>query len=164
MARITLKGNPIHTSGNLPGVGSKAKDFKLIKQDLSEATLEAFAGKKKVLNVFASIDTSVCAKSVKQFFERAGTRKDVVVLNISADLPFATKRFCAVEGIENAVTLSTLRSTFPDDYGLRIVDGPLAGLCSRCVLVLDEGNKVIYTEQVPEIGQEPDYAKALGAL
>ena len=164
MARITLKGNPIQTSGNLPAVGSKAKDFKLTKQDLSDATLESFAGKKKILNIFPSIDTAVCAKSVKQFFERAGTRKDLVVLNISADLPFAAKRFCSVEGIENAVTLSTFRSSFPDDYGLRIVVVALTGLCSRCVIVLYESNKVLATEQVPEIGQEPDYAKALGAL
>ena len=164
MARITLKGNPIQTSGTLPSVGSKAKDFKLAKQDLSEATLESFAGKKKILNIFPSLDTAVCAKSVKQFYERAGTRKDLVVLNISADLPFAAKRFCSVEGIENVVTLSTLRSSFPDDYGLRIIDGPLAGLCSRCVIVLDENNKVLATEQVPEIAQEPDYGKALAAL
>ena len=164
MARITLKGNPIQTSGTLPSVGSKAKDFKLAKQDLSEATLESFAGKKKILNIFPSLDTAICAKSVKQFYERAGTRKDLVVLNISADLPFAAKRFCSVEGIENVVTLSTLRSSFPDDYGLRILDGPLAGLCSRCVIVLDENNKVLATEQVPEIAQEPDYAKALAAL
>ena len=164
MARITLKGNPIQTSGNLPAVGSKVKEFKLAKQDLSDASLESFAGKKKILNIFPSIDTAVCAKSVKQFFERAGTRKDLVVLNISADLPFAAKRFCSVEGIENTVTLSTFRSSFPDDYGLRILDGPLAGLCSRCVIVLDESNKVLATEQVPEIGQEPDYSKALEAL
>jgi len=164
MARITLKGNPINTSGNLPAVGSQAKDFNLVRQDLSTATLATFAGKKKILNVYPSIDTPVCAASVKKFHEQAAKMATLVVLNISADLPFAAKRFCGSEGIENATTLSTFRSSFAKDYGLDIVDGPLAGLCSRSVLVLDENNRVLYTEQVPEIAQEPDYAKALAKV
>ncbi len=164
MARITLKGNPINTSGNLPAVGSQAKNFSLVRQDLSTATLATFAGKKKLLNVYPSIDTPVCATSVKKFHEEAAKKANVVVLNISADLPFAAKRFCGIEGIENAATLSTFRSGFARDYGLDIVDGPLAGLCSRAVLVLDENNRVLYTEQVPEIAQEPDYDKALAKV
>ena len=164
MAQITLKGNPIRTVGNLPEKGSKAPDFTLTAQDLSDVTLASFAGKKKVLNIFPSIDTPVCAKSVKAFYEKVGAKKDAVVLNISADLPFAAKRFCGGEGIENAVTLSTFRSNFADTYGVKIVDGPLKGVCSRAVVVLDPNNKVLYTEQVPEIAQEPNYDKALAAL
>ncbi len=164
MARITLKGNPINTSGTLPAVGSQAKDFSLVKQDLSTATLASFAGKKKILNIYVSVDTGVCATSLKKFHERAAKKAGTVVLNISGDLPFAAKRFCGAEGIENAVTLSAFRSSFADDYGLRIVDGPLTGLCSRSVIVLDENNRVLHTEQVPEIGQEPDYDKALAKV
>ena len=164
MARITLKGNPINTSGNLPAVGSQAKDFSLVKQDLGTATLASFAGKKKILNVFVSLDTAVCATSIKKFHEQAAKKPGLVVLNISADLPFASKRFCGAEGVENAVTLSTFRSNFADEYGLKILDGPLAGLCSRSVIVLDEKNQVLHTEQVPEIGQEPDYQKALAKV
>ncbi len=164
MARITLKGNPIHTSGELPALGSQAKEFDLVKQDLSAATLASFSGKKKILNVFPSIDTSVCAASVKKFFERAKSKPNLVVLNISADLPFAAKRFCGSEGVETAITLSTFRSRFADDYGLKITDGPLTGLCSRAVIVLDENNRVLHTEQVPEIGQEPDYDRALAKV
>ncbi len=164
MARITLKGNPIHTSGELPALGSQAKEFDLVKQDLSAATLASFSGKKKILNVFPSIDTSVCAASVKKFFERAKSKPNLVVLNISADLPFAAKRFCGSEGVETAITLSTFRSHFADDYGLKITDGPLTGLCSRAVIVLDENNRVLHTEQVPEIGQEPDYDRALAKV
>jgi thiol peroxidase len=164
VARITLKGNPLNTSGELPAIGSTARDFSLVQPDLSEATLQSFAGKKKILNVYASIDTGVCATSLKTFLERTSSRSDVVVLNISEDLPFASKRFCAAEGAENAVTLSTFRSSFPDDYGLRIIDVPIAGLCSRCVIVLDENNKVVHTEQVPEHVQEPDYDAALAVL
>ncbi len=163
MATITLKGNPIHTSGNLPAVGSRAPDFTLVKTDLSEATLASYPGK-KVLNVFPSLDTSVCAMSVRTFNERAGERPGVRVLNVSADLPFAHKRFCTAEGIANVENLSAFRSSFADDYGLRITDGPLEGLCSRAVLVLDEQNRVLYAEQVPEIAQEPDYGAALAKL
>ncbi|MBU52813.1 MAG: lipid hydroperoxide peroxidase [Deltaproteobacteria bacterium] len=164
MAEITLKGNAIHTSGNLPEVGSASPAFTLVGTDLAEASLETYAGKKKVLNIFPSIDTGVCAQSVRTFNEKAAGLDGTVVLNISADLPFAQKRFCGAEGIENTLSLSTFRSGFAKDFGLEITDGPLAGLCSRAVIVLDADNKVVYTEQVPEIGQEPDYEKALAAL
>ena len=164
MASITLKGNAISTCGDLPAVGSAAPDFTLVKQDLSPATLGDFAGKKKVLNIFPSVDTPVCATSVRRFNEAAAKLENAVVLNISADLPFAQKRFCGAEGIEGAHTLSTFRSSFAKDYGLEIASGPLAGLCSRAIVVLDADGKVVYTEQVPEIAQEPDYDKALAAL
>jgi thiol peroxidase len=163
VANITLKGNPIHTSGNLPAVGAIAPDFSLVAGDLSEKKLSAFTGK-RVLNIFPSIDTGVCATSVRTFNKKATTLKGVTVLNISMDLPFAAKRFCGAEGIENAVTLSAFRSSFAEQYGLKIVDGPLTGLCSRSVIVVDEGGKVVYTEQVPEIGQEPNYDAALAKL
>lgn len=163
MAEITLKGNPIHTSGELPANGTTAPGFTLADAGLADKSLDDYSGK-KVLNVFPSIDTPVCAVSVRQFNQQAAGRDGVTVLNISADLPFAHGRFCAAEGIEGAVTLSTLRSSFARDYGLEIVDGPLKGLCSRAVLVLDEANNVIHSEQVPEIAQEPDYEAALAAL
>lgn len=163
MAEITLKGNPIHTSGELPATGTTAPGFTLADTSLADKSLDDFSGK-KVLNVFPSLDTPVCAVSVRQFNQQAAGRDGVTVLNISADLPFAHGRFCATEGIEDAVNLSTLRSSFARDYGLEIVDGPLNGLCSRAVLVLDEANNVIYSEQVPEIAQEPDYEAALAAL
>lgn len=164
MASITLKGNAINTCGQLPAVGSKASDFCLVRNDLSTANLASYAGKRKVLSIFPSVDTPVCATSVRTFNERAASLDNTVVLNISADLPFAQKRFCAAEGISNVETLSTLRSSFAKDFGLEIADGPLAGLCSRAIIVLDSENKVVYSEQVPEITQEPDYAKALAAL
>jgi thiol peroxidase len=164
MAKITLKGNPINTNGELPNVGDAAPDFKLVKNDLSEAALSAYAGKKKVLNIFPSLDTAVCALSVKRFNLEAAKLANTVILNISADLPFAQKRFCGAEGIANAETLSAFRSAFAKDYGLAIVDGPLAGLCARVVIVLDENNKVRYVQLVPEITEEPDYAKALAAI
>jgi thioredoxin-dependent peroxiredoxin len=164
MASITLKGNAIHTSGELPAEGSKAPDFELVKQDLSVATLASYAGKKKVLNIFPSIDTGICAASVRKFNEKAAGRAGVAVVNISADLPFAAKRFCGAEGLEGVETLSTFRSRFADDYGLRIADGPMAGLCARAVLVLDENDKVVHRQLVPEIVQEPDYDAALAAL
>jgi thiol peroxidase len=164
MSQITLKGNPIHTKGNLPAIGSKVSDFTLVKTDLSELKLSSIAGKRKVLNIFPSIDTPVCATSVRTFNKAATDLNNTMVLNISADLPFAQKRFCGAEGINNAETLSCFRSTFAKDYNLEITDSPLAGLCSRAIIVLDENNKVLYTEQVPEIAQEPDYSKALAAL
>jgi thiol peroxidase len=164
MAEITLGGNPIHTVGELPAVGSTAPGFTLVRADLTEATLESYAGKKKVLNIFPSLDTGVCAASVRTFNQKAGGREGAVVLNISADLPFAHKRFCVAEGLEGVETLSVFRSTFADDYGLEIADGKMAGLCSRSVIVLDENDVVVYTEQVPEIGQEPNYEAALAAL
>lgn len=164
MATITLKGNPIHTCGELPKVGSAAPAFTLTGQDLKDVTLESFAGKRKVLNIFPSVDTPVCAMSVKNFVTQAAGKPNTVVLNISADLPFAQKRFCAAEGVEGAVTLSCFRSNFAKDWGVQITDSGLAGLCSRAVVVLDDHNKVLYTEQVPEIAQEPAYDKALAAL
>ena len=164
MSTITLKGNPIHTSGTLPAIGTQAADFKLTRTDLSEATLATFAGKRKVLNIFPSIDTPTCATSVRKFNVEAAKLANTVVLNISADLPFAQKRFCGAEGIQNAETASTFRSSFAKDYGLQIADGPLAGLCSRAVLVLDEKNKILHAEQVSEIGSEPNYETAVHVL
>jgi thiol peroxidase len=164
MAKITLKGNPINTVGDLPKTGSNAPDFRLVKTDLSEVTLANYQGKKKVLNIFPSVDTPTCAMSVRKFNEQAAALKNTVVLNISADLPFAQKRFCGVEGIHSAEALSTFRGTFAKDYHLELADSPLKGLCSRAVVILDENNKVLYTEQVPEIAQEPNYDKALAAL
>lgn len=164
MATITLKGNPIHTSGDLPKTGSQAPAFKLVKADLSEISLANYSGKKKVLNIFPSVDTGTCATSVRKFNQEAASINNTVVLNISADLPFALARFCGAEGIKNADAASTFRSSFANDYGLKITDGPLAGLCSRAVVVLDEENRVLYTEQVPEIANEPNYAAALSSL
>jgi thiol peroxidase len=164
MAQITLKGNPIHTVGELPAKGAEAPPFTLVKTDLSEASLADYGARKKVLNIFASLDTGICATSVRTFNAKAAAREDTVVLNISADLPFAHGRFCAAEGLEGVETLSTFRSSFAEDYGVKIVDGPMAGLCSRAVVVLDEQNRVLYTEQVPEIAQEPDYEAALAVL
>ncbi len=163
MAEITLKGNPIHTSGELPEGGTAAPGFSLTDTGLADKSLDDYSGK-KVLNVFPSLDTPVCAVSVRQFNQQAAGRDGVTVLNISADLPFAHGRFCSAEGIGDAVNLSTMRSSFAQDYGLEIVDGPLKGLCSRAVLVLDEANNVVYGEQVPEIAQEPNYEAALAAL
>jgi thiol peroxidase len=165
MATITLKGNPIHTSGALPALGTKAPDFTLTRSDLTDVSLKDFTGKRKLLNIVPSIDTGVCAASTRRFNQEAASLKDAVVLVVSCDLPFALKRFCDAEGIENVVALSELRKRqFGEDYGVRITDGPLAGLMSRAVVVLDAGDKVVYTEQVPEIAQEPDYDRALAAL
>ncbi len=163
MASITLKGNPVNTKGDLPAVGSAAPDFKLTRTDLSDVSLETFAGKKKILSIFPSVDTPVCATSVRTFNEKASSA-GAVVLNISADLPFALKRFCAAEGIENVEALSAFRSTFGDDYGIVMTDSPLAGLCGRAIVVLDADNKVVYTELVPEIAQEPNYDAAIAAV
>jgi thiol peroxidase len=164
MATITLKGNAVHTSGELPKIGAQAPDWKLVRGDLSEASLSTFSGKKKVLNIFPSIDTGTCATSVRKFNQEAAKLSNVAVLNISMDLPFAQKRFCGAEGITSAETLSAFRSTFANDYGLKIIDGPLAGLCSRAVIVLDETNRILHTEQVPEIVNEPNYEAALRVL
>ena len=164
MSQVTLKGNPFNTIGNLPKVGSTAPDFKLTKSDLSEATLNSYAGKRKVLNIFPSVDTATCATSVRKFNERAAALKNTVVLCISADLPFAQKRFCAAEGIANVESLSTFRSHFSKDYQLEMADSPLKGLCSRAVIVLDETNKILHAEQVSEIANEPNYESALAAL
>lgn len=164
MAQITLKGTPVNTSGQLPANGSTAKDFKLVRGNLSEANLETFTGKKKVLNIFPSIDTGTCAASVRRFNQEAAKLDNTVVLNISADLPFAQARFCGAEGIKNCESLSTFRSSFGTDWGLQMTDSPLAGLLSRAVVVLSADNKVLYSEQVGDIVDEPNYEKALAAL
>jgi thioredoxin-dependent peroxiredoxin len=165
MAKITLKGNPVNTVGDLPKVGTKAPEFKLVKNDLSEATLASYKGKRKVVSIFPSVDTPTCAMSVRKFNEKAAGAPNTVVLNISADLPFAQKRFCAAEGIKNVDTLSTFRNPgFAKEWNVLITDGPLAGLCSRAIVVLDENDKVVYTEQVGEIANEPDYDKALKSI
>lgn len=164
MAEIKFKGNPIHTSGNLPAVGSQAPDFKLTRPDLSEATLKTYAGKKKILNINPSLDTGVCAASARKFNVEAANLQNAVVLNISRDLPFAAKRFCGAEGLTNIEALSELRDrNFGKTYGVEMTDGPLAGLLSRAVVVIDENDKVAYVEQVPEITQEPNYDAALQA-
>lgn len=165
MASITLGGNPIHTNGDLPKVGTKAPDFKLLKNDLSTVSLSDFAGSKLVLNIFPSIDTGTCAASVRAFNAKAAALQNTKVLCISRDLPFAQKRFCGAEGIENAITLSDFNTgSFGKDYGLEMTDGPLSGLHSRVVIILDENAKVAYAEQVPEIADEPNYEAALAAL
>lgn len=163
MGQTKLKGNPVAITGDLPAVGAAAPDFSLTRQNLSDATLATFAGKKKVLNIFPSIDTPVCATSVRTFNQRAASLGDVVVLNVAADLPFAFKRFCGGEGID-VETLSTFRSGFAKDYGVQLADGPMAGLCARAVVVLDAENKVVHTELVDDIVNEPNYDAALGAL
>ena len=165
MATITLKGNEIHTNGDLPAVGSQAPDFKLVDAELGDKTLADYAGKKKLLNIVPSLDTPVCATSTKKFNEAAAGRDNVIMLVISADLPFAMGRFCSVEDIDKVVPLSMMRSrNFAKDYGVLIEDGPLAGITGRAIVIVDENDKVVYTELVPEIGQEPDYDKALAAL
>lgn len=165
MATITFKGNPVRTVGELPKVGSQAPAFKLTKSDLSEVGLGDFKGKALVLNIVPSLDTGVCATSAKSFEAKAGALGNAVVLTISRDLPFAQKRFCQAEGITAVVTLSELRDrAFGKAYGVEMADGPLAGLLSRAVVVVDPVGRVTYTEQVPEIAQEPDYAKALAAV
>ena len=165
MATITLKGNEIHTQGELPKVGSDAPLFTLVKSDLSLLSASELKGKKVILNIFPSLDTGVCAASVRQFNKMAGEDLGAVVVNISKDLPFAHKRFCDSEGIDNVINVSDFRdSNFADAYGTLIIDGPLAGLHSRAVVVVDEDGNVIYTEQVPEITQEPDYEAVLRAV
>ena len=165
MATVTLGGNPIHTNGELPKTGSKVPDFKLVKTDLSMATLADFAGSKVVLNIFPSIDTGTCATSVRTFNAKASTLANTKVLCISRDLPFAQKRFCGAEGLENVINLSDFNTgSFGKDYGLEITDSVLAGLHSRVVIVLDENGIIKYAEQVPEIADEPNYEAALAAL
>ncbi|QBN17284.1 thiol peroxidase [Flavobacterium nackdongense] len=165
MASITLGGNPIHTSGELPKVGTKLADFKLVKNDLSIASLSDFAGSKLVLNIFPSIDTGTCATSVRTFNATAAQLENTKVLCISRDLPFAQKRFCGAEGIENVVNLSDFKDgSFGKTNGLEIADGVLAGLHSRCIIVVDANGSVVYTEQVPEIANEPNYEAALAVL
>ena len=165
MASITLKGNPVSTVGELPAVGSDAPAFSAVKTDLSECTLADLAGKKVVLNIFPSIDTGTCAASTHRFNKEAGKLENTVVVCVSADLPFALGRFCGAEGLEDVVPVSIFRNPeFGTGYGVTIADGPLAGLLSRAVVVIDEAGKVVYTEQVPETTQEPNYEAALGAL
>jgi thiol peroxidase len=165
MASITLGGNPIHTSGELPKVGSQLADFKLIQNDLSIASLSNFAGKNLILNIFPSIDTGTCAASVRKFNETAGKMENTTVLCISRDLPFAQKRFCGAEGLENVINLSDFQEGgFGKANGLEIVDGPLAGLHSRVLIVTDAKGTIIHTEQVAEIADEPNYEAALAAL
>jgi len=161
---ITLKGNEVHTIGTLPSVGSTVRDFALVDSGLNVKTLETFEGKKKVFNIFPSIDTPTCAASSRKFNEEASKLDNTVIINVSKDLPFALGRFCAAEGLNNVETLSDFRSSFGDDYEVTITDSPLKGLLSRAVIVTDENNKVIYTEQVSEIADEPNYDAALSAL
>ncbi len=165
MAAITLQGNPFSTNGELPKPGSDAPGFRLVGGDLKDVTLHDFAGKKKVLNIFPSVDTPTCAMSVRKFNEKAAGLSNTVVLCISADLPFAQKRFCGAEGISNVVNLSLMRGrSFATEYGLNIENGPLAGLTARAVVVLDADNKVLHSELVSEIAHEPNYDAALKAL
>ncbi|MDE2197057.1 MAG: thiol peroxidase [Gammaproteobacteria bacterium] len=165
MAKITLRGNPIHTSGELPKTGSKAPDFKLTTKDLKDVSLADFKGKKKLLNIVPSLDTPTCALSTRKFNEHAKTHKDTVILIVSADLPFAQGRFCGIEHLENVTPLALMRDRkFAQDYGVLIQDGPLAGVTARAVVVLDANDRVIYTEMVQEIANEPDYQAALKVL
>ncbi|MEC9313337.1 MAG: thiol peroxidase [Pseudomonadota bacterium] len=163
MTTVTLKGNPFNTVGELPAVGSQAPSFTLTKTDLSDLNSSDLSGR-VVLNVFPSVDTPTCANSVRQFNSKASSLDNTTVVCVSKDLPFALDRFCGAEGLDNVVAASAFRSSFADDYGLKMQEGPLAELCSRAVVILDESGKVIYTEQVAEIADEPDYDKALAAL
>lgn len=165
MATVTLKGNPVEVAGKLPQPGESAPDFSLVAGDLSNATLRSFAGKRKVLNIVPSLDTPTCAASARRFNEEAGKLKNAVVLVVSADLPFAAGRFCSVEGLKNVAHLSTMRGReFMKAYGVEIVSGPLVGVAARAVVVLDENDKVLHSQLVGEIADEPDYAAALKAL
>ena len=163
MTSVTLQGNPINTVGELPEVGATAPAFSLTKDDLSELTSAELSGN-VVLNIFPSVDTPTCAMSVRQFNTKAAALDDTTVICISKDLPFAMARFCGAEGIDNVLNGSAFRSSFAEDYGVLMQDGPLAGLCSRAVVVIDANGKVLYTEQVKEIADEPDYDKAIEAL
>ncbi len=165
MATVTLKGNPVQTNGALPAVGSPAPAFTLVGAGLDDITLASFAGKRKVLNIVPSLDTPTCATSTRRFNEAAGALANAVVLIVSADLPFAQRRFCVTEGLAHVVALSMMRDRiFAKDYGVLLVDGPLAGVTARAVVVIDEHDVVRYVQLVPEIADEPDYAAALAAL
>jgi thioredoxin-dependent peroxiredoxin len=165
MAKITLKGNPVHTAGDLPGIGTAAPDFSLTGTDLGEVSLKQFRGKKVILNIFPSLDTSTCATSVRKFNAEASSHPNTVVICISKDLPFAHKRFCSTEGLDKVVSASQFKDeVFGKTYGVLMTDGNMAGFFSRAVMVVDEQGIVKYTEQVPEIAQEPDYESALKAL
>ncbi len=165
MARISFKGHPTRTAGSLPAVGSKAPDFELTGTDLAQYTLGHWSGRRKLLNIFPSIDTPVCAASARKFNAEAAGRENTVILNVSADLPFAQKRYCASEGLDDVSNLSTFRAPeFGVNYGVRIEDGPLRGLCARAIVVIDENDTVVHTQLVPEIADEPDYEAALNTL
>lgn len=164
MAEITLGGNAIHTSGDLPAPGASAPAFELVTRDFSTVSSDDLSGQRVVLNIFPSLDTAVCASSVRTFNERAADLDDTTVVCVSADLPPAAGRFCAAEGIENVITGSTFRSSFPDDFGVRMTDGKLEGLNARAVVVLDRDGTVLHSELVPEIAQEPDYDAAVKTL
>lgn len=165
MAKTKFKGNDVNTNGSLPKVGAEAPDFKAVKNDLSELSLKDLRGQKVVINIFPSLDTSVCASSVRRFNKEAASLHNTVVLALSKDLPFAQGRFCTVEGIDKVIPLSAFRcSCFEDEYGLLMTDGPLKGLLARAVVVVDEKGKVIYEEFVPEITEEPNYEAAIAAL
>ena len=165
MSTVTLAGNPIHLAGQFPKVGDGAPSFTLVGTDLADVSLKDYAGKRKVLNIVPSLDTPVCQTSTRKFNERASAQHNTVVLVIAADLPFAMKRFCETEGLKNVVSLSTMRGReFLKSYGVGIEDGPLAGITARAVVIIDENDKVAYTELVPEIKQEPNYDAALAAL
>ena len=164
MSTVTLKGNPIETVGTLPATGSAAPDFTLVKQDLSEVSLKDYAGAKLILNIFPSVDTPTCATSVRTFNEKAAALNNVKVLCVSMDLPFAIGRFCGAEGISNVEAVSGFRSNFGSDYGLSFTTGPLVGLYSRAIVVLDAEGKVLHSEQVAETADEPNYEAALAAL
>ena len=162
---ITVQGNPVPVAGAFPAVGAKAKPFSLVGKDLADVTLASLAGQRKILNIFPSVDTGVCATSVRKFNAEANTLNNTVVLCISSDLPFAQKRFCGTEGLDNVQSLSDFRNAdFAVDYGVSIADGPLRALTARAVVVLDENNNVLHSELVPEIGQEPNYEAALAVL
>lgn len=164
MSTVTLQGNPFKTIGSLPRVGDKAADFNLVKTNLSEVKLSDYQGKRLILNIFPSVDTGTCATSVRKFNQQASQLENTKVLCVSADLPFAAARFCGAEGIENVDIGSSFRDTFGDDYGVTFIDGPLKGLLSRSIVVLDENAKVLYTQQVAETADEPDYDAAIAVL
>jgi thiol peroxidase len=164
MATIFFQGKPLHTSGELPVIGCQAPDFKLVNSKLKDVGLDSFKGKRKVLSILPSLDTPTCAMSARKFNEKAGKLADTVVLIISADLPFAQCRFCESEGLSDVMPLSTFRSTFADDYGVKLTDSILSGLTARAIVIIDKHDKVIYTQLVQELAHEPDYASALDVL
>jgi thiol peroxidase len=164
MATITFQGKPLHTSGELPALGSQAPEFKLVNGKLSDVSLGTFAGKRKILNIIPSVDTPTCAASARKFNEKANSLNNTVVLIVSADLPFAQCRFCTAEGLKNVIPLSTFRSSFADDYGVKLMDSVLAGLTARAVLVINEKDQVIYSQLVEELANEPDYDSVLASL
>lgn len=164
MATITFQTNPIQTCGELPAIGSNAPNFSLANIELKNITLENYAGKRKVLSIVPSLDTPTCAASARKFNQKAANFENTVVLIVSADLPFAQCRFCEIEGLDEIEVLSTFRSTFAADYGIQISDGALAGLTARAIVIIDEHNKILYTQLVPELAHEPDYESAFAAL